>query len=55
MTGIYPVAISITPNGQTVYVANSTSDTVTPISTATDKAGTAIPVGLDPTSIAITP
>jgi YVTN family beta-propeller protein len=58
-----PVAIAITPNGKTAYVANAgsgngPSDTVTPIRTATDKAGKAITVGgygAFPGAIAITP
>ena len=32
-------AIAITPDGKTVYVANTGTDTVTPISTATNKPG----------------
>ena len=39
----------------TVYVANAGSDTVTPISTATGKAGSAIRTGRTPYTIAITP
>jgi YVTN family beta-propeller protein len=41
-------AIVITPDGKTVYVANFLSGTVTPITTATNIAGPAIPVGSDP-------
>ena len=37
--------IAITPNGATAYVANALSDTVTPIDTATNTAGTPITVG----------
>ncbi len=51
----HPIAIAITPDGKTAYVANSGSDTVTPISTATNKAGKAITIGKDPAYIAITP
>ena len=47
--------IAITPNGKTAYVANAPSDTVTPISTATNTALKAIKVGTDPVAIAITP
>jgi DNA-binding beta-propeller fold protein YncE len=51
--------IAITPNGKTVYVAESGPyrhwDTVTPISTATNKAGKAIKVGEWPVAVAITP
>jgi YVTN family beta-propeller protein len=39
----------------TVYVANSGTDTVTPISTATNQAGKPIKVGPNPKVIAITP
>jgi YVTN family beta-propeller protein len=53
--GKHPLAIAITPGGQTAYVANSRSGTVTPIDTATWRAGTPIPVGRDPQNIAITP
>src|SRR5471030_1108809 len=37
------------------YVANSVDNTVTPIDTATNTAGTPIPVGQDPLGIAVTP
>ena len=39
----------------TAYVVNGGSATVTPIRTATNKAGKAITVGKDPVAIAITP
>ena len=39
----------------TVYVANSGSNTVTPIAVATNTAGAPIPTGSVPQSIAITP
>ena len=39
----------------TAYVSNYGSDSVTPIATATNSAGTAIPTGSGPQSIAITP
>jgi len=45
----------ITPDGRTVYVTNLGSNTVTPISTATNKAGHAIRTGKTPVAIAITP
>lgn len=50
-------AIAITPNGKTAYVANFDfySGTVTPIRTAVNKAGAAIPVENGPQAIAITP
>ncbi len=43
------------PEGWTAYVANSGSDTVTPIDLETNTAGPAIPVGDEPVAIAITP
>ncbi len=53
--GSKPVSILVAPDGADVYVDNLGSDTVTPISTATDKPGTPIPVGSDPEGMAITP
>jgi YVTN family beta-propeller protein len=52
--GAGPAAIAITPDGRTVYVADSGSGTVTPISTATNKAGPAIRTGKTLFAIAIT-
>jgi YVTN family beta-propeller protein len=49
-----PQAITITPDGKTVYVASSNGD-VTPIATATNKAGTAIALGGNSSSITTTP
>src|SRR4029077_19326730 len=43
------------PNGQTAYVTNYESNTVTPITTATNTAGKPIKVGSRPSGIAITP
>lgn len=40
--GSNPWAIAVTPDGSTAYVANGDSQTVTPISTATNKAGSPI-------------
>jgi len=34
--GNYPTAMAMTPDGRTLYIANSSSHTVTPISTATN-------------------
>ena len=48
------VGIAITPDGKTIFVANHSS-TVTPISTATNTAGTPIKVCASPLLIAITP
>ncbi len=47
--------LAITPNGATAYVANYTDNTVTPINTATNKAGTPITVGDIAEGIAISP
>ncbi len=61
-TAEQPFAIAITPNGSTAYVASGEGilglngpGAVTPINTATDTAGTPIPVGANPSGIAITP
>ena len=40
-------AIAITPDGKTVYVANTGTNTVTPISTATNTPGKPIKVGVN--------
>ena len=53
--GPMPMAIAITPDGKTAYVANEGSNTVTPITVATGTAGTPITVGSTPDAIAITP
>jgi YVTN family beta-propeller protein len=57
--GNVPMAIAITPDGETAYVANSgygdPSDTVTPIATATNTPGPPIQVGSTPWALAITP
>ena len=59
-----PFAIAVTPDGKTVYVANtwentgrpaSALGTVTPIATATSRPGPAIQVGSEPWAFAITP
>jgi hyaluronoglucosaminidase len=50
-----PVAMAITPDGRTVYVANEHSGTVTPIRTAAGAALRPIRVGRMPGAIAITP
>jgi YVTN family beta-propeller protein len=42
------MAIAITPGGKTVYVANMSSGTVTPITTATNGAGKPIRIGEGP-------
>jgi YVTN family beta-propeller protein len=43
------------PSASTVYVVSRTAGTVTPVDTATNKAGQAIKVGAQPSAIAITP
>jgi YVTN family beta-propeller protein len=50
-----PSADAITPNGKTIYVANTFSNTVTPVTVATGTAGKPIKVGNDPEELAITP
>jgi YVTN family beta-propeller protein len=49
------VLILSTPDSKTVYAANATTNSVTPISTATNRAGKSIKVGMEPYSMAITP
>jgi YVTN family beta-propeller protein len=53
--GSNPLAIAITPDGKTAYVANFFSGTVTPITTATNTADPPIMVDAEPLAIAITP
>jgi hyaluronoglucosaminidase len=53
--GNVPGTIAIAPDGKTAYVANWDAGTMTPISTATNKAGPAIRTGKTPVAIAITP
>ena len=58
--GNEPLAIAITPDGKTVYVANTYDTdrgpyTVTPINTATSTPGEPIRVGSGPWAFAITP
>ena len=48
-----PGAIAITPDGKTAYVANYYSGTVTPITTATNRAGKPIRIAEGPGTIAI--
>jgi YVTN family beta-propeller protein len=51
--GSEPVAVAITPDGKTAYVASSTG--VTPIDLASGMAGTPITAGSGPDAIAVTP
>ena len=56
--GDNPLAIAITPDGATAYVADSASSgpgTVTPIQLATGARGKPIPAGREPVAIALTP
>ena len=47
-------AIAITPDGQKLYVVDSSGRSVIPIDTSTNKPGTPIPVGLNPRGVAVT-
>jgi YVTN family beta-propeller protein len=49
------VLIISTPDSKTVFAANATTNSVTPISAATNRAGKSIKVGMEPYSMAITP
>jgi YVTN family beta-propeller protein len=49
------IGIAITPNGSSVYVANNGSGTVSVIATASNTVVDTIPVGTNPSGIAITP
>jgi YVTN family beta-propeller protein len=53
--GTYPDAIAVNPAGTMAYVANYTSNNVTPINLATDRPEPPIPAGIGPAGIAITP
>jgi hyaluronoglucosaminidase len=53
--GSYLEMIAITCDGKTAYVMNDASNTVTPVTIATGKAGSAINVGADPDAIVIMP
>jgi len=53
--GSKPDAIAITPDGNTAYVTNSDSESVTPIEIATNTPEAEITVGSKPDAIAITP
>ena len=48
-------ALAMAADGKTVYVANPDGDTITPISTATEKPGQPIVVGQSPDAMAVTP
>ncbi len=53
----HPVAIALAPDGASAYASNDrpSGSTITPISLATDTAGTPTPIGSSPGPIAITP
>ena len=53
--GTFPDAIAVNPAGTMAYVANYSSNDVTPIDLATDRAGPSIPAGIGPAGIAISP
>lgn len=48
-----PLALS--PDGQTLWVVNPDADSVTPVDVQTLTAGTPVPVGREPWSVAVTP
>jgi len=50
-----PQAVLVSPDGKTAYVANFGSNSVSPIDTATNKAGPAIAVGSQPYALAMVP
>jgi YVTN family beta-propeller protein len=47
--------VAVTPDGKTAYVTNYGDGTVTPITVATNTAGTPITVGSNPLGVAVTP
>lgn len=53
--GMFPDAIAVAPGGAMAYVANYSSNTVTPIDLRTGTALAAIPAGSGPAGIAIAP
>jgi YVTN family beta-propeller protein len=53
--GTQPGAMAISPNGSTLYVANSLSGTVSVVDTAADQAVNTFNVGSGPDSLAISP
>jgi YVTN family beta-propeller protein len=55
LVGSHPSWIAITPDGNTAYVTNTDSNTVTPIAVATNTPGIPIVVGHAPVAVAITP
>src|SRR5262249_35044704 len=55
--GLSPYGLAVTPNGNKVYVANSSgiANTVSVIDTSTSTVSATIPVGTLPTGVAVTP
>jgi len=51
----YPIAIAITPDGTSGYVATNGNNIVAVISTASNSVTTSVPVGSIPRGVAITP
>ncbi len=49
-----PLAVAISPDGSTAYVANANSGSVTPIAVATNTAGTPVPLDGAPQALATT-
>ncbi len=46
--GHYPIALAMSGDGKTLYVADYPSGTVSPVSTTTNRAGRPIPVARHP-------
>ena len=55
IVGVAGPQVALAAASHTAYVANFASKSVTPIDTATNTAGTAITVGIEPAGVAITP
>jgi YVTN family beta-propeller protein len=54
--GDLPIGVAVTPDGNTVYVANADSNSVSVIATATNTVTATIPdVGTEPIGAAVTP
>lgn len=53
--GIAPYGVTVSPDGRTLYVANTGANTVSVVNTETNIDAHTIAVGSEPTSVAITP
>jgi YVTN family beta-propeller protein len=53
--GVYPYAVSFTPDGTLAYVVNDVSNTISVISTAKNTVVATVPVGSNPVVEAIVP